>query len=81
MPTATLTSKGQVTIPKEVRSALGLKAGDRLDFTRAEGGAFRLEARKTDIRSLAGMLYRKGRKRVSIEEMDAAIARVHAKRP
>lgn len=80
MPTATITSKGQVTLPKEVRDALGLKTGDRLDFTRSPGGAYRIDVRKVDIRSLAGVLRRKGRRAVSVEEMHAAIGRLHAGR-
>jgi AbrB family looped-hinge helix DNA binding protein len=32
MPTSTLTSKGQITLPQAVRTALGLEAGDKLDF-------------------------------------------------
>ena len=39
MPVAKMTSKGQVTIPKEVRAALGLEPGDRIDFRIAKGGA------------------------------------------
>ena len=75
MPTATITSKGQVTIPKEVRDALAVHAGDVLDFEREPDGSFRVRARKARVEDLAGLLHRKGRRRVSLEEMDAAIAR------
>lgn len=38
MPTATMTTKGQVTIPKDIRERLGIGAGDRLEFTLDETG-------------------------------------------
>jgi len=44
MPTAKLTSKGQLTVPKSVREALGLRTGDSIDFVRENGG-FRIEKR------------------------------------
>ena len=77
MPTATLTSKGQVTLPKAVRDALQLRTGDRLDFKSSPDGAFRIEVRREDPRSLAGLLRRKGRRPVSVREMDRAIERLH----
>ena len=77
MPTATLTSKGQVTLPKAVRDALQARTGDRLDFTPAPDGAFRVELRRKDPMSLAGILHRKGRRAVSIREMDRGIERLH----
>jgi AbrB family looped-hinge helix DNA binding protein len=43
---ATVTSKGQITVPSALRHALGVAAGDRLRFVRAEDGSIRLEARK-----------------------------------
>jgi AbrB family looped-hinge helix DNA binding protein len=77
MPTATLTSKGQLTLPKAVREALQVRTGDRLDFTPAWDGAFRVDVRREDPRSLAGMLRRKGRRPVPVREMDRAIERLH----
>lgn len=74
MPSATLTSKGQVTIPKEVRDALAIQAGDVIDFEKETDGSFRVHARKVHVSDLEGILHRKGRRRVSLEEMDAAIA-------
>ena len=77
MPSATMTSKGQVTLPKAVREALQVRTGDRLDFTPASDGAFRVEVRRKDPMSLAGILYRKGRRAVSVREMDHGIERLH----
>lgn len=80
MPTATLTSKGQVTIPKEVRERLKLRTGDRLNFLIQPDGQVMLRPAKIDIRDLAGMFYRKGRKPVSIEDMDAGVLRLFRRR-
>lgn len=74
MPTATVTSKGQITIPKEVRDSLAVHAGDVIDFEREPDGSFRIRARKIHVMELAGILHRKGQRRVSLREMDAAIA-------
>ena len=43
---ATVTSKGQITVPSALRQALGVTAGDRLRFVQAPDGSIRLEARK-----------------------------------
>ncbi len=43
---ATVTSKGQITVPSALRQALGVTAGDRLRFVRTKDGSVRLEARK-----------------------------------
>lgn len=74
MPAATVTSKGQVTIPKAVREILGVKAGDRLVFVQLEDGRIVVEPETVDIRSLRGMLGHQGPP-VTVEEMDEAIAR------
>ncbi len=77
MPTSTLTGKGQITIPKAVRERLNWKPGDRLDFTVEASGRVIVKLATGDIRELRGLLYRPGRKAVSMEEMDEAI-RDHA---
>jgi antitoxin PrlF len=74
MAAATVTSKGQITIPARVRVALGVDAGDRIEFVEVGKGEFNIFAATRSVRELNGMLYRKGRKPVSIEEMNAAIA-------
>ncbi len=43
---ATVTSKGQITVPNALRQALGVSPGDRLRFVQASDGSIRLEARK-----------------------------------
>ncbi|MGA3350066.1 MAG: AbrB/MazE/SpoVT family DNA-binding domain-containing protein [Candidatus Sulfotelmatobacter sp.] len=75
MATATLTSKGQITVPARVRAALGLDAGDRIEFVEVGKGEFNIVAATRSVRELNGVLHRKGRRPVSIEEMNAAIAK------
>jgi antitoxin PrlF len=70
---ATLTSKGQITIPIQVRTALDLKAGDRIDFLAAGNGKVTLIARNQPIQKLKGMAGKLPRA-ISIEEMNEAIA-------
>ena len=80
MPTATLTTKGQVTIPKEVREHLGIDTGDRLSFVVQEDGSVVVTPLTRQVRELGGLLRRAGRRAVSINQMDVGIARrLHAK--
>ena len=70
MPTdATLTSKGQTTIPKEIRDSLGMKPGDRMTFTLMPDGTVVMRVKTKTVSDLVGMLHKKGRKPVSIEDM------------
>ena len=65
MPTdATLTSKGQTTIPKEIRDVLGMKPGDRMTFTLMPDATVVMRVKSKSVSELAGMLQRKGRKPV-----------------
>lgn len=66
---ATLTSKGQTTIPKEIRDSLGLKAGDRMTFTLMPDSTVIMRVKTKSLNDLAGSLQKKGRKTVSIEQM------------
>ena len=66
---ATLTSKGQTTIPKEIRDSLGMKPGDRMTFTLMPDGTVVLRVKSKSIMELAGVLHKKGRKPVSIAQM------------
>jgi antitoxin PrlF len=72
---ATVTSKGQVTIPARVRAALGVDAGDRIEFVEVEKGQFAVVAATRSVQELKGLFRGKRTRPVSIEEMNAAIAR------
>jgi antitoxin PrlF len=75
MITATITSKGQITIPAEIRSALKLDTGDRIAFEMAPAGGFIFKpAQKMAVTALKGM-FGKPLKTVSIDEMNAVIAK------
>ncbi len=73
MTTATLSSKGQITIPAAVRDALQVGTGDRVEFVEVAPGRYEFIAATRPVTELKGM-FGKARKRVSIEEMNAVIA-------
>ena len=66
---ATLTSKGQTTIPKEIRDELGMKPGDRMTFTLMPDATVVMRVKNKNISALAGALYKKGRKPVPVEQL------------
>ncbi len=74
MTTATITSKGQITIPKAVREHLHVAEGDRIDFHFGEDGSVRLIPLARPVHELFGMLHRPGMKPVSVEQMNEDIA-------
>lgn len=78
MPTATITSKGQVTLPATVRASLGVKAGDRVEFVQVGPGRFELIAVTQPVTSLKGMI-RKPVTNVTVERMNEAMADRYAK--
>jgi AbrB family looped-hinge helix DNA binding protein len=71
---ATVTSKGQVTLPAEVRKRLGINPGSKLDFIVVDDERIEVIPIAQSVTSLKGMLPRPKR-RLSLAEMDAAIAR------
>lgn len=73
MTTATLTSKGQITIPIDVRNALKVDAGDRVEFVQIAPGRYEFVAATSEVTELKGM-FGKPKKTVSIEDMNAAIS-------
>lgn len=77
MPTAKVTSKGQITIPAEVRRVLNLKAGDKIDFYEMEGGKFAFAPKTGSIMDMKGILQKMGYAPLghapTIEEMDQAV--------
>ncbi len=79
MATATLTSKGQVTIPVSVRVALGLDTGSRVEFVDKGNGQFAIVPATSSVKALKGILS-KPTKSISIEDMNAAIEHAAGKR-
>jgi AbrB family looped-hinge helix DNA binding protein len=66
---ATLTSKGQTTIPKAIREALGIKVGDRMTFTLLPEGVVLMRVKNKRVMDLAGSLHKKGRKAVPVDQL------------
>jgi looped-hinge helix DNA binding domain, AbrB family len=74
MSTAKVTSKGQITLPLEVRKRLNLEVGDRVEFVELAEGGYALKPAVEDVRSLKGMLRKRARP-VSTDDMREAIRR------
>ncbi len=79
MAAATITSKGQLTVPREIRAALGVGPGDRLAFRIHEDGSVTVEPETVDLRTLRGSIRPKVRG-VTIAAMNDAIRRSAAGR-
>lgn len=73
MTSATVTSKGQVTIPVDVRTELDLRPGSRLAFVRTRTGGYEIHAEGASIQDLKGAVTRPSGS-VSLHDMDEAIA-------
>lgn len=69
MSLATITSKGQTTIPKEIRDSLGLQPKDQIQFTVVADETVIMRVKKRSIRELYGLLHDPDRKPVSLEDM------------
>ncbi len=74
MTTATLTSKGQITIPAAVRTALGVDTGDRVEFVEIEPGRYEFIAATRSVKALK-QLFGRRESAVTVEQMNAAIGR------
>ncbi|HEX9186662.1 MAG TPA: AbrB/MazE/SpoVT family DNA-binding domain-containing protein [Vicinamibacteria bacterium] len=74
MPSATVTSKGQLTLPKEIRERLGVHKGDRVEFRTDRTGRVWVEPATQDLRALRGLFGPVGRVRTQ-DELDAAVRR------
>jgi antitoxin PrlF len=79
MTTATLTSKGQLTLPVAIREALEVGPGDRIEFVQVAPGRFEIVAAIYQPEDIIGMV-RKPKKPVSIEQMNEAIAQTGGKK-
>lgn len=74
MSTATLSSKGQVTIPKDVRDDLGLTTGSKIMFVKVSDGQYRIVPRTGGVDDLIGMLHDPSAPVLTLAEIDEAIA-------
>jgi antitoxin PrlF len=75
MPRSTVTSKGQITLPKAVREALHLDAGDRVEFAIRDDGVVELRPETGDLLALAGSLKPPKGRQASLDDMREAIRR------
>jgi AbrB family looped-hinge helix DNA binding protein len=66
---ATLTSKGQTTIPKKIRDSLSMKAGDRMTFTLMPDATVVMRVKSKSVIELAGLLRKKGRKPIPVKQL------------
>lgn len=66
----TMTTKGQVTVPREIRDRLGLKPGDKMAFTMLSDGTVVMRPKTRRLAELAGSLTRPGQPRVAVEDMN-----------
>ena len=74
MKSATITSKGQVTIPKEIRDYLKLEIGSKIEFVIDENGTVRVIPLTVPVTALSGMLHSPDMPAATIEDMESAIA-------
>lgn len=79
MPTSTVTSKGQITIPKEVRDIVGLEAGHKVSFQVRKDGVVELRPDTIDVMSLCG-IFKPRVKGVTLADMDDAIRKAAARK-
>lgn len=80
MATATITSKGQVTIPKKIRDKLGLQAGDLLSFDIDSDGTITIRSEKGNSDTAYGILHRDHQEALTVEEMDSGVAEYFKKK-
>lgn len=80
MPVSKLTSKGQTTIPKEIRDALDLKPGDRILFMISDDGKVTMTPQNKGIEELAGIFYDPDRKPLTDAELKEAVAQAAVER-
>ena len=73
MTMAMLTSKGQITIPADVRRDLKVDVGDRVEFIQIAPGRYEFVAATQNVTQLKGM-FGKPAKKVSIDDMNKAVA-------
>lgn len=79
MATATVTTKGQITIPLAIRNALNLEVGSKVEFVETTSGEYKIVPLNQSVQVLKGILKKKSRP-VTIDEMNEAIAQMAVKK-
>ena len=74
--TATVSEKGQVTLPKHLRDQLGIRPGSRLEFRLAADGCFQVQVLATGSSALFGLLAKPGDKARTLGELDSAVTHI-----
>jgi len=77
---ATVTSKGQVTLPKDIRDQLKIESGTQLDFKLNDDGTISVRPLKRSALSIVGLLRKPGQVAKSVEQMNDAVAGAAAER-
>jgi AbrB family looped-hinge helix DNA binding protein len=72
---ATVTDKGQVTVPKDIRDRLGIEAGTKLDFRIEDDGTLRVRKLDRGSAGLFGLLHDAAHPPVAVAEMDVSVGR------
>lgn len=80
MATATITSKGQVTIPKRIRDQFGLEPGDILSFDIESGDKITIRPEKGGPDKAYGILHRENQEALTVEEMESGVAEYFKKK-
>jgi antitoxin PrlF len=74
MSAATITSKGQTTIPVDIRKGMGLEPGDQIEFHLLSDGSATMRVKRGTLKNFIGVLYKGGQPSVGIKAMDEGIA-------
>jgi AbrB family looped-hinge helix DNA binding protein len=75
MPSSTISSKGQITVPKEIRQALRIDTGDRVLFVLRADGVVELRPETVDLLDLVGILEPASGRTATVEDMKSAVRR------
>lgn len=75
MSAATLTSKGQTTIPVDIRQGLGINPGDQLEFHLLSNGSATMRVKRGTLDDFIGILRQPGKRAMTLKEMDAGVAK------
>lgn len=75
MSQSTMTSKGQITVPKQIRDYLKAQSGDKIQFIIDRQGRVVLTIKTIDIGDVFGMFNYKSKEKTTIKDMDSAIAK------